>query len=453
MVTAYIRSLHGLHFKNTLIRGNIACSIQPFVLALFLALLLTSLDVPAQCATDSSVRYIDFKNGSDESAGTRNAPWKHHPWDPEAHGQPKSTCGVLTYVFKKGVTYRGFLNATESGSIGAPIRLTTTPDWGQGEAVLAGSQTYVDGWQRCRSNAVDKLPVNSKSKTWCRNIEGSEPRALWEKTETGVIRIPIARTPNWKIVVPDNPRSEWSEFTDVLVELSVYVDRTNGFSVGEKVTTIPRRKVLPSLAGQRDPELKIIGISDKELRIEAVNRYEEFLKLGHSVTNGKVAVAINKISDTHSIIRRLVDKKNLALSRQDAYVGATVWAERRSMPKADAAIVTDFNPSDHSFKTNFHRGIGGGPMPYDRYYLEGLLEFLDSTGEYVFLPSGKNSGMLVVRLPNDRDPNNTIIEAASRPVILKIQNQSNIEISGLAFRFSNQIATGTTEAMVRGRDR
>jgi len=55
--------------------------------------------------------------------------------------------------------------------------------------------------------------------------------------------------------------------------------------------------------------------------------------------------------------------------------------------------------------------------------MEGLPAFLDSGGEYIFLSSGKESGMLVVRLPQDRNPNDMVIEAATRTVVLKIQNR------------------------------
>ena len=67
-------------------------------------------------ALNNSTRYIDFANGSDSNPGTRDAPWKHHPWDTNAKASSASARGVHTYVFKKGVTYRGTLEASESGT-------------------------------------------------------------------------------------------------------------------------------------------------------------------------------------------------------------------------------------------------------------------------------------------------------------------------------------------------
>ena len=56
----------------------------------------------------ASARYIDFAGGSDSNSGqTKALPWKHHPWDPAARGVAAACTGVHTYVFKRGVAYRG----------------------------------------------------------------------------------------------------------------------------------------------------------------------------------------------------------------------------------------------------------------------------------------------------------------------------------------------------------
>ena len=73
-------------------------------------------------------RYIDFDSGNDANGGlSKQTPWKHHPWDPNA-GRVAAACkGVHTYVFKQGMDYRGELNANESGAQGVPIILTRDP--------------------------------------------------------------------------------------------------------------------------------------------------------------------------------------------------------------------------------------------------------------------------------------------------------------------------------------
>ena len=64
-----------------------------------------------------SIRYIDFDAGNDANDGlSKQTPWKHHPWDPNATGNAKACNGSHTYVFKQGVDYRGELNANESGT-------------------------------------------------------------------------------------------------------------------------------------------------------------------------------------------------------------------------------------------------------------------------------------------------------------------------------------------------
>lgn len=80
-----------------------------------------------------SKRYIDFESGKDINDGTtKQSPWKHHPWDPNASGQAKAGKGPHTYVFKQGVVYRGELEANESGTEKVPIILTRDPSWGTG---------------------------------------------------------------------------------------------------------------------------------------------------------------------------------------------------------------------------------------------------------------------------------------------------------------------------------
>ena len=75
-----------------------------------------------------SIRYIDFESGNDANDGlSKQTPWKHHPWDPNAGAKAAACKGVQTYVLKQGVDYRGELNANESGAADAPIILTRDP--------------------------------------------------------------------------------------------------------------------------------------------------------------------------------------------------------------------------------------------------------------------------------------------------------------------------------------
>lgn len=153
----------------------------------------------------ASVRYIDFEGGSDENAG--DAPersWKHHPWDPAAAGKAAACTGIHTYVFKRGVVYRGNLVVKESGRPGDPIRLTSDPAWGKGEAVICGSER-VTNWRK----GADHKDIPEPQKVWWADLPFA-PRCLWRLERDGrAVRIPLARTPNWKVSDPDDVKSEW----------------------------------------------------------------------------------------------------------------------------------------------------------------------------------------------------------------------------------------------------
>ena len=177
---------------------------------------LQALRQPDPFVVDADARYIDFDHGNDKNDGTRQAPWKHHPWDDNATGRSRQSKGIHTYIFKRGTTYRGLLTAQESGTMDRPIRLTSDPGWGDGQAILSGAVELSGGWTRCDEGMLERIPAESRQLVWCHSISGlDEPRLLWEKSEGKISRVPIARTPNWNITDPDDPRSEWNELEDV----------------------------------------------------------------------------------------------------------------------------------------------------------------------------------------------------------------------------------------------
>jgi len=150
------------------------------------------------------VRYVDFAGGDDAKDGkTKETAWKHHPWDGAAAGEAKACKGINTYVFKRGVVYRGTLVATESGEAGNPIRLTSDPAWGTGEAMIYGSER-VTGWKQGAENA----DIPEPEKVWWVDLDFL-PRSVWEERDGKVQRVELARTPNWKESDPENVLSEW----------------------------------------------------------------------------------------------------------------------------------------------------------------------------------------------------------------------------------------------------
>jgi hypothetical protein len=157
----------------------------------------------------ATVRYIDYVGGSDNNNGTSPAtPWQHHPWDVNATGNAAAASGTHTYVFKRGVAYRGLLLADESGTAATPIRLTSDPNWGSGETMLYGSE-IVSNWQR----GGHALMPNSNM-VWHADLPFA-PRRLWWMDGTNIIRIPIARTPNWSVSDPNDVKSQWWTWTDI----------------------------------------------------------------------------------------------------------------------------------------------------------------------------------------------------------------------------------------------
>lgn len=173
----------------------------------------------------ASVVYIDFDGGNDNNSGTSTTTaFKHHPWDPAATGTARTTSGVKTYVFKRGVIYRGSLVADESGTAGNPIILTSDPAWGSGEAFLSGSERVATTWTRCTpADAITNLnPANvwytDLGFTITDNPYGSFPTwasGVWVQTicEMGadsiLSRINLARAPNWTITNPNDPMGGW----------------------------------------------------------------------------------------------------------------------------------------------------------------------------------------------------------------------------------------------------
>ena len=318
-----------------------------------------------QFETGKIIRYIDYENGNDQNAGnSKDAPWKHHPWDSQAGGNAATSGGIDTYVFKGGVAYRGNLIAKESGTPDNPIRLTMDPGWGKGEAMIYGSEAITGGWQRVDVNAAPGFP--QPEKVWYIDLgKGQTPRLVWERRSHMIHRLQIARYPNWQVSNPDDIKSKWLEW-----------DRS------------------------------------------------ETKEMEEGKSNSSRIIAYDN---------------QLPKAEKDAYQGATVWTEYVGVMGTPYAVpVEDYNPENNSLRFEHVYGSGGRPpIGGSRYFLENLPHFLDSPGEFYFAEDGPGAGRLYLRLPDDRDPNETTIEVARRIKMIDVQDKSNIEISGLTFRFQN----------------
>lgn len=152
-----------------------------------------------------SVRHVDFAGGDDMEDGlSPTTAWKHHPWDPRATGRAATGRGVHTYVFKRGVIYRGALAGADSGGPNQSIRLTSDPAWGTGEAVLSGSVQLPNRWQR----GADHPDIPDPHQVWWQDLRFA-PRCLWLVGGDRTTRVPLARMPNWTASDPEDVKREW----------------------------------------------------------------------------------------------------------------------------------------------------------------------------------------------------------------------------------------------------
>ena len=181
-----------------------------------------------------SVRYIDYENGDDGNDGeTRGTPWKHHPWDTRATGKAKDTEGIHTYVFKRGTHYRIFsadggwalLGALDSGEPGNPIRLTSDPDWGTGEAVIAGSVPIEKEWRRATGDDAPERMDTSEQTVWYVDLplphrpDGESYRmneaVLYEVRENGRITdLHLASDVGWEVTNPNFAMHHWNTWDE-----------------------------------------------------------------------------------------------------------------------------------------------------------------------------------------------------------------------------------------------
>lgn len=159
----------------------------------------------------SSIRYIDYETGDDTNDGLSKAtPWKHHPWDDNATDNAAAASGVHTYVFKRGVVYRGHLTASESGTPLEPIRLTSDPTWGTGKAWFFGSKRYEGGWTQGDAASAPNIP--EPEKVWY--IDGwlPETKTVVEMNGDQFTRVHVARAPNYRFTEDDLLRT-WYTWT------------------------------------------------------------------------------------------------------------------------------------------------------------------------------------------------------------------------------------------------
>ena len=321
-----------------------------------------------------SIRYIDFEGGDDARDGlTRDTAWKHHPWDGQASAQAKQCEGIHTYVFKRGVTYRGIMKAVASGTQEMPIRLTSDPAWGTGDAVISGGHRITGGWKK---GAVHP-DIPEPERVWFVDLDFAprtvflvEPSGEFPSRHDRITRIPLARMPNWRVSDPEDVKSEWWSWDN---PGHPYFNMTMKADRGTK--TLAMGKDTWHITGPKD------------LYMDAI-LWAEFGWVDGTPYPSHV---------------QGFDAKKHALGFE-GYLGS-----------ATSRIISR----------------------HHRYYLEDKPHYLDdSEGEYWFEKTGRG-GRLHILLPHGRNPNTAVIEAGKQATLIDLTGQSHVQVTGLTFRFTN----------------
>jgi concanavalin A-like lectin/glucanase superfamily protein len=328
----------------------------------------------------ASVRYVDFEGGDDANDGlTKDTPWKHHPWDANAVGAAKAGAGIHTYVFKRGVVYRGALKADESGDPGDPIRLTSDPSWGEGEAYLFGSTAIRGGWQRAAPADAPGIP--HAETVWYIDVgtdydrdlrtppsgdrdhgDSTKFSAMWQVAGGQVTRLHIARDPNYKLSDPNKPTADWHMWTS-------------------------------------------------------------FEKVDNSNSSGRLTSPVLKgLGDSHFLDNALI------------------WTEHSGL----MGTVHKVAPKNYDPRTgSVYLASGGGanhsrlPRSKVHFFIENVAKFLDAPGEFFYDDDGPRPGRLYLRPADGVDPNAAVYEVAQIRFVVLIQDQSDIVVSGLHFRYND----------------
>jgi hypothetical protein len=320
------------------------------------------------------IRYIDFEKGNDSNPGSKDKPWKHHPWDTGAEGLAKQMSGSATYVFKGGVVYRGSLLARESGVSGNIIHLCCEPGWGNGPAEIYGSSAITGGWKRCAS-AADAPGIPDTKDVWYNDVGKSfdtNPPAyqfstMWQVAADGTAsRMHLARDPNWSESDPNDPSKDWHNW-------KAFKGFMNGGSL-------------------QDPHWK-----------------------------GKSA----KFFDGGVIYT------------QHASLMGTPHRIRISEFNPDNTSFKIYSPGGASYYRYGTRGKFVEIKTPVRYFIENVAAFLDAAGEYFYDAKGSHVGRVWVRLPTGVNPNTLRFEVGTRRFPIQIRDQSYITISGLTFRYND----------------
>ncbi len=348
--------------------------------------------------TGQDLRYIDYENGDDNRDGkTPETAWQHHPWDHDAGDKVKACSGPMTYVFKRGVIYRGQLYAQDSGTMDKRIRLTSTNAWGEGEAILAGSKRLPAQWVPATNVQYPERLV--------------EPGKVWamEMSKVGWWR---DGRPGYKNVVQyRNLDSRHPKIEPPYIGLFTY--NADGSTSRHHLA--------------RNPNYQEPG--------------QDFAHDYWPAWDGD-ATAWNRG------LQWGAHDADLKGFPKDYFNGAIIWSTWPSLmggatpqgplpPKVKKRGSKEeldlYDPERGYFNIGQLCGFSKGT----RYMIENLPQYLDTAGEF-YLDSDKS--ILYFRPEEGKNPNDLQMELVVNMGILDFVDSSNIEVSGLSFRYADKSA-------------
>lgn len=375
--------------------------------------------------------YIDFATGNDNNSGTEEgSAWKHHPWDVSlsSASTPVINRGKCkNYYFKKGVIYRGSLKALDSGEAGSPIVLSS---WGDGNAQIFGSERFTTGWAECKDEECAEIPQAARAHVWYRDTTpdfSHTPMMVYELQGDNVTKLNIARSPNWAITNPDDPRTGWWEFSGYTFQRTLELDDTSGFALGDQIYN---SSYAPASRGiTRIYEIGVNFIKTATTEVAAGD-----FAVGNRITNGTVTHTISKLTVLET---KYEDEVNLSGMPDDYWKDGIVWYEDYAFWPRNAKILS-FNSNSHeiSFKGIRDQYIN---KEHYRYFIEGLPQLLDTANEWVYINSGPHAGRIYLMLSNGRSPNDTTLEIAREQHFLEIEEKQYITVQGLEMEFFNGV--------------
>lgn len=442
------------------------------------------------------IRYIDFENGDDLQDGlTKSTAWRHHPWDPVAIGYAKLDVKGDTYLFKRGVTYRGCLKVNRSGTAQYPIRLTSDPQWGgDAQAICMGSEKAT-GWQKLAKASVSGTTTTGITTDFGDWAKVTCPEYV-NPDETFTITLELNRTFEGEKVVlglnwsrknrefagyntgsnPGNIDAKIGKYTFKITpknkadlggySLAVYRSTSGSWADRTAVETLGLKLMSEKKTDAIAPEILIpdgdhvwyVDLEYTPRNIWLIDQDDQIKRIplarmpNWQVTNEDDVKSqwwefdnpfnphFQRVKVGNSEYHLAADTKHLTMDA-DYYKGAYIWSEYGwVMGTPYPSRIEHFFPDKKGVAI---RGQFGGPggyvIPrYSRYYLEDKPQFLDDpNGEFWFKKVG-SGGRLFIRLPDDQNPNEVDIEAGRYSTLIDIENGvEHLSISGLSFRFTN----------------